>query len=69
METVIPAVVRCRECGSQDFRYPTDPKPDDAVACAGCGATWRFDEFQRAAVEQAQQAVLDALRSGFGKGS
>jgi hypothetical protein len=36
--------VRCRDCGSLDFRLTGRPKPETPLVCGRCGAilvTWR----------------------------
>jgi hypothetical protein len=67
MEQRFSVNARCPQCGGEQFIKPNDPKPDDDVACNGCGAHWRFDEFQRMGVEQANKLGMDALRDAFTK--
>lgn len=51
---------KCSACGSTSFLKPDNPKPDDVIACAGCGATGRYADIQAAAVKIAK-ARLDKL--------
>lgn len=55
----------CGECGSTKFAYPSNPQPDDTVRCAGCDASWRFEDFKRLGMEKAKEAVTDHLRDLF----
>lgn len=55
----------CLACGSKDFKFPSDPKPDDLVTCAGCGATSRYEDVQKTALEQGQKAVVDMVRDAI----
>lgn len=59
---------RCAACGSDQFIQPDgDPKPDDAITCAGCGAVGKYGDIQSAAVEQAKNLLADTFRGIFGK--
>lgn len=56
--------------GSQSFKCPSNPKPNDMVTCNGCGASSRYAEVQAAAVKKAtefaEKTVRDALKkAGF----
>jgi len=49
--------LRCRHCGSVDFRVPEDPSSDDIVTCAGCGAREPFHEMRRRTIAHAIEEI------------
>lgn len=57
--------LKCSKCGSSSFKLPTDPKPDDMIVCAGCGATARYKDVQAQALDQASKFVEDLARDIF----
>jgi predicted nucleic acid-binding Zn-ribbon protein len=57
----------CVHCGSQEFKYPDNPQPNDEVTCTGCGRTARFGDLQKSAVEQAFAQAAEVVRKTFGK--
>lgn len=57
----------CTKCGSDKFAIPSDPKPDDMVACAGCGGTARYADLQASAIKQAKELVQKSLSGLFRK--
>jgi hypothetical protein len=58
--------IRCAACNSDQFKgVSSNPQPDDVITCAGCGATSRYVEIQRQAVEQGTKAVETAVRNAF----
>lgn len=52
---------QCAKCGSDKFEIPDDPKPDDTITCAGCGAQGRYGDIQSSARRQAKNAVEKVL--------
>lgn len=65
-----PIITRCSRCSGVDFRIPENPKPDDQVMCAGCGAVGRYGDLQASALNQTAEhgmaEVKDILRrAGF----
>lgn len=59
--------LKCAACGSDQFEQPENPKPDDKVACAGCGKTWVFGELKAAATEAAKKHFEQLLSDRLGK--
>jgi hypothetical protein len=59
--------IKCSHCGSEQFKFPTNPKPDDVVACAKCGRTGKYSDIQHAAMEKGKQAIADQLRDAIKK--
>lgn len=55
----------CASCGSKEFKYPENPKPDDMITCNGCGAQDTYAAIQAAAIEQAKNAVSKVLGDSF----
>ena len=56
---------KCSKCGSSKFDIPTNPKPNDVITCAGCGATGRYDDIKTKATELAKAEVERKLRDAF----
>ncbi len=59
--------LHCASCGSDQFDIPSDPKPDDVVACAGCSGTIRYADLQASSLKQAKELVEKSLRDMFRK--
>lgn len=57
----------CDKCGSKEFELPKNPRPDDTVTCASCGASGRYADLQRQAVAAAKQYVSDFAKGLFKK--
>lgn len=58
--------LRCQRCGSEQFQMPrADPRPEDVISCAGCGAQGRFDQIRADALRQAKEQVERALHDAF----
>ena len=43
----------CAKCGSTLLDQPDEPKPEDVIACAGCGASATVHELATAALLKA----------------
>ncbi len=54
--------IQCSDCGSKDFEFPANPKPDDVVTCSGCG---RKDTYG-AILQKAESEFIDFLKKGPG---
>jgi len=55
----------CSNCGSNNFKVPTDPKPDDIIICGGCGGQEKYGVLKRSAIKQAEKLVSDKLMNMF----
>ena len=55
----------CTACGSKDFEYPVHPKPNDQVACAGCGASSTYGELQAQSEKEAKKMLDKISKSIF----
>jgi DNA-directed RNA polymerase subunit RPC12/RpoP len=55
----------CQQCGSDQFQFPSDPKPEDEVRCNGCGASARFDDLRQQAIAAAKTKVEELARNLF----
>lgn len=51
----------CSKCGGTLFHQPDDPKPDDVIACIGCGARSRYADVQAEAIAKAVKEAGDVL--------
>lgn len=61
--------VRC-SCGSNKFDMPPNPRANDTIKCAKCGATGKYGDVmgqaKKQAVSVAEKKLKDALRkAGF----
>ena len=52
----------CSACGNEKFHQPTNPKPNDQITCAGCGAHSTYGELQRQAEKQLQKIANHAAK-------
>lgn len=59
--------LQCGRCGSTQFSFPKNPKASDQVTCAGCGATSRYDQLQKAAVGEVKKQVDKIFKDAFKK--
>ena len=56
------ASIICSDCGSEDFEYPANPKPDDMVTCNGCGRQDTYGALEAQALAQFE----DLIKKGLG---
>lgn len=59
---------KCAKCGSDKFQFPSkNPRPDDVITCAGCGASGRYKDIQAEAMRQAKKEVEKIFKNAFKK--
>ena len=56
---------KCAQCGSKDFEYPEDPKPDDYIICTKCGSKEKYGIVSQQAIEQAEKFITDMAKDAF----
>lgn len=57
--------LRCAACGGDQFERPGNPKAEDKVTCAGCGATGTYGQLMQSAKKQVMDQVTADLRKSF----
>lgn len=58
----------CARCGSAKFEFPSkNPRPDDVIICAKCGASGRYGDIQAEAVRQAKKHAEKMFKDIFKK--
>lgn len=67
MADKIELEIMCSCCRRKKFEIPANPKPNDMVTCARCGASARYKDIQASAVKQAEKAVEKSLRDALKK--
>lgn len=59
--------VRCAHCGSDLTESSDDPRDEDTITCAGCGAIGKRGEIKAAALKQAMELATKVARDAFRK--
>lgn len=54
-------------CGSAKFEMPSNPKANDTIKCAKCGATGKYGDVMGQARKQAASAVEKQLKDALRK--